>query len=185
METLRTQNRRQFLAPLTGAILLAGGCKGKHSRTVVQNEEQPETGPKMASSVKMGDAAATTQLLRGCYGLEGGSGRWTAGAFAVLLRPPLTAAQKGATLQFAFSIPDVLIQKLNAVTLTASSGGKKLASERYAKPGAYTFHADLAPELLAKEEITVEFALDKSLPAGSVDQRELGLVATSVGLESK
>ena len=177
-----TSRLRSFLACLL--LLSLGACRGRHSRTEVKNEE-PEPGPRFVSALKMADQAAATQLLKGFYGVEGGAWRWTAGEFHVLLRPPLAAAQKGAVLTLAFSIPDVLIQKLGAVSLSASAGTSKLKSENYSKPGAYTFSADVPAALLAGESITIDFALDKSLPAGSVDQRELGLVATAVGLESK
>ena len=176
---------RLILIPVLIALLLTGACRGKHNRATVQNEEPPEGGPRIASTLKMGDAAAAAQLLHGFYGLEGGAWRWTAGTFTVLLRPPLASAQRGATLTFVFSIPDVLIQKLKTVTLTATIGTTKLKPETYSKPGSYTFTADVPAELLAKEAITVDFALDKSLAAGSVDQRELGVVATAVTLESK
>jgi hypothetical protein len=177
-----TPTRRTTLTILTTALLT--GCRGKHNRGAVQNEE-PEGGPRIASALKMSDASAPAQLLRGFYGLEGGAWRWTAGNFAVLLRPPIASAQRGATLAFAFSIPEILIQKLKTVTLTATVGTTKLKSETYSKPGSYTFSADIPPEQLAKEAITIDFALDKSLAAGSVDQRELGVVATSAALESK
>lgn len=166
------------------ALLLIAACRGRHSRTEVRNEE-PETGPSLASALKMSDPVAATQLVKGFHALEGGAWRWTAGDFHVILRSPLAAAQKGATLFFAFSIPEIVTQKLSPVTLTASIGSTKLKSETYSKPGAYTYLAEVPAALLAGESITVDFALDKSLPAGSVDQRELGLVATSVGLESK
>jgi len=183
---LRAIPRRSLIIPLAFVLLVSGACRGKHSRTTVQNEEAPEGGPRIASTFKVGDPAATAQLLRGFYGLEGdGAWRWTAGSFAVLLRPPLTAAQHGATVALSFSVPDVVIQKLGPVTLTASAGGTKLGSAKYTKPGAATFSAEVPPELLTKETITIDFALDKSLPAGSIDQRELGVVATSVSLESK
>ena len=71
------------------------------------------------------------------------------------------------------------------MALTASVGATKLKSETYAKPGAYTFTADVPAELLTKDSVTVDFALDKSIPASAADQRELGVIATSVGLESK
>jgi hypothetical protein len=176
-----THTRRTSLALLTTALV---GCRGKHNRPAVQNEE-PEGGPRIASSLKMSDAAAPAQLLHGFYGLEGGAWRWTAGTFTVLLRPPIASAQRGATLTLAFSIPEILIQKLKTVTLTATLGATKLKSETYSKPGSYTFSADIPADQLAKEAITVDFALDKSLPSGSVDQRELGVVATSAALESK
>jgi hypothetical protein len=41
------------------------------------------------------------------------------------------------------------------------------------------------PDLLVKEAITLDFALDKSISPGSADSRELGIIATSIGLESK
>jgi len=165
-------------------IFVLTACRGRHSRTEVKNEE-PAGEATVVSSLKMSDQAAAKQLVKGFYGLESGSWRWTAGQFQVLLRPPVTAAQKGATLTFAFSIPEVTIQKLHDVTLTASVGGTKLKSEKYSKSGAYTYSAEVQPAQLGGEAVTVDFSLDKSLPAGSVDQRELGLVATAVGLETK
>jgi hypothetical protein len=168
-------------------LIVTAACRGKHQRVVVQNEEEPaEGGPRVASTFKMSDPGAPGQLLHGVYGLESGSWRWTAGKFTFLLHPPLASAEHGATLTFAFSIPDIVMQKLGPMTLTASVGSTKLKSETYSKPGAQTFVADVPPgNLLAGETMAVDFALDKSLPAGSVDQRELGVVAISVGLEGK
>jgi hypothetical protein len=178
-------NRRALLIPFLLLALTAAACRGKHSRTVVQNEEA-EGGPRIASSLKMGDPSATAQLLRGFHSLEGdGAWRWTAGTFAVLLRPPLGAAQHGATLSFSFSAPELVIQKLQSVTLTASIAGRKLKSETYTKSGSARYSAEIPGDQLTGESVTVEFALDRFLPAGSVDKRELGVVATAVGLESK
>jgi hypothetical protein len=169
---------------LAGVLLVAAACRGKHSRVAVENEE-PEGGPRIASALKMNDAATSQQLLKGFYGLEGGAWRWTAKNFSAMLRPPLASAQRGATLTLAISIPPVVIDKLSAVTLTASSGSTKLKSETYSKPGSYTFSADVPPDLLVKEAINIDFALDKAIPAGSADSRELGIIATGIGLESK
>lgn len=165
-------------------IFLAVSCRGRQSRAQARNEE-PEAAPSVASVLKMSDQAATVQLLKGFHSLEGGSWRWTAGRFQVLLRPPAGAAQKGATLSFAFSLPDVVIQKLSALSLSASIGSTKLTTEKYSKPGPYTFSADVPATLLTGETVIVDFEFDKSLPSGSVDQRELAAVATSIGLESK
>jgi hypothetical protein len=170
---------------LVAALLLTGGCRGKHQRTTVENEEPGEAAPRFASTLKMNDPGAPAQLVKGFYGVESGAWRWTAGQFSVLLRSPLSAAQRGGALTFAFTIPDVVTQKLGPVTLTASVGATKLKSETYVKPGAYTFTADVPAELLAKDTVTIDFSLNKSLAPGSVDQRELGLIATAAGLESK
>lgn len=173
--------RACFLVPV---LLLAVSCRGRHSQAQVRNEE-PEAAPSVASVLKMSDAAASVQLLKGFHSLEGGAWRWTAGKFQVLLRPPTGAAQKGATLSFAFSLPDVVIQKLSALSLSASIGSTKLKTEKYSKPGPYTFTADVPATLMAGDNVIVDFEFDKSLPSGSVDQRELSAVATSIGLESK
>src|SRR5438105_189836 len=81
-------------------ILLTGfSCTGKHNRVTVQNEEA-DTGPRMVSTVRMNDSKAGAQLLSGFYPVENDGWRWTAGRFSVLLRTPLAAAQRGATLMF-------------------------------------------------------------------------------------
>jgi hypothetical protein len=176
--------RRAAVLFAAALLVSSAACRGKHSRTTVENEE-PQAGPRIATAFKMSDPAATQQLLKGFYGLEVGAWRWTAGKFSVLLRPPLASAQRGGTLTFSFSIPDVVAQKLSSMTLTASIGGTKLKSETYTKAGSYTFTSDVPPDLLAKEAVTVDFELDKSLPPTAADQRELGVIATRVGLEAK
>lgn len=181
-------NNRSFAATtLAAVLLLSGACRGKHSRPTVENEEPQAAAvaPAMASTLKMSDAAAAQQLIRGFHGLESGAWRWTAKSFTVLLRPPVASAQRGATLNFNFVIPDVVIQKLSGVTLSATVGQTKLKSETFSKPGNYTFSADIAPELLVKDALTFDFTLDKAIAPSSADVRELGIIATGVGLESK
>lgn len=176
---------------LAAALILTGACRGKHHRTSVENEEPaeattPETTPThLTSSLKVNDPGASTQLVKGFYGIEGGSWRWTAGHFSIVLSSPLSSAQRGGTLTLAFNVPDIVIRKLGSITLSAAVGVTKLKSETYNKPGSYTFTADIAPELLSNDTITVDFALDKSLTPGSVDQRELGIIVTAVGVVSK
>jgi hypothetical protein len=178
------QSRLYTAWVLAATLVVTGACRGKHSRTTVENEE-PEGGPRIASSLKMSDPAAPQQLLKGFYGLEGGAWRWTAKNFSAMLRPPLASAQRGATLTFSITVPPVVIEKTSGVTLTASSGSTKLKSETYSKPGSYTFTADVPPDLLVKEAITLDFSLDKSISPGPTDSRELGIIATAIGLESK
>jgi len=170
---------------LAGALMLTVACRGKHSRTTVENEEPVEGGPRLASAMKMNDPAAAQQLVKGFSGVESGTWRWTAKNFSAVLRPPLASAQRGAVLTFSISIPDVVIQKLSSVTLSASSGTTKLKSETYSKPGSYTFSADVPPDLLIKDAITIDFALDKAIPPSAADSRELGIIALAIGLESK
>jgi len=178
------QTRRSALFAAAALIAIAG-CRGKHNRAPIENEEPEAAAPKIASVMKMNDPAASQQLLKGFYGLEGGAWRWTAQRFSALLHPPVNSSQRGATLTFAISVPDVIIQKLSSVTLTASVAGKKLKAETYSKPGSYTFSAEVPAEFLSKDAVTIDFDLDKSMPAGASDQRELGIIATGIGLEAK
>jgi len=179
--------RRWLLRDFCGACFILAlavtstACKGKHNRVTVQNEE--EAAPRMASLLRMNDPQATAQMLTGFYDLENNSWRWTTGKFSVLLRTPLSAAQ-GGVVTFAFSLPDVAIQRLKSVEITASVNGMKLKSAKFDKPGANIFTADVPPALLSGESVRVDFALDKTIPP-DVDKRDLGVVDTSVGLSSK
>jgi hypothetical protein len=173
--------KRVLLAALAVPLLLAG-CRSKHKVEVEATEEEA---PTLSTTVHVADPRAAAQLISGFHGIENQSWRWTAGKFSVLLRPPRTAAQKGATLQFKFAVPDPVISRLKSVSVKASINGTDLAPEKYEKAGEYTYARDVPPNLLAGEAVTVEFVLDKFLPAGPDDHRELGVVAQSVGFEPK
>lgn len=176
------ETRRYMIAAFV--LTLAGaGCKGKHNRVTVQNEE-PDTGPRMLSTVRMNDSKAGVQLLSGFYSIENDSWRWTGRRFSVLLRTPLAAAQRGATLSFSFTVPDIVIQKLRNITLTASINGMTLSSADYNKAGPFVFSTEVPASLLPAETVKIDFALDKSLPP-EIDKRELGIIASSVGISAR
>jgi len=172
---LETRHRALFLLAIAVAT---AACKGQHDRVTVQNEEEPE--PRMASLVRMNDPKASAQMLSGFYGLEDNTWRWTSGKFAVQLRTP-PAAQSGAILAFSFTIPDVIVQKLGKIRITASIGGMELKSAEYGTPGSYVFSADVPASLLTAESVKVDFFLNKTMrPDG--DARVLGVVANSVSI---
>jgi len=174
-----------ILAP--GFVLLlalgSAACQGKHDRVILENE-QPDAGQRPVSLILMNDSKASAQLLSGFYPVENGAWRWTAGKFSVLLATPPGAAQSGATLTLALTVPDAVITKLKDTTLTALINGTKLQSTKYTKPGPYVYTADVPSSLLTANTVTVDFALDKSMAPG-VDKRELGIVTSSVSLNSK
>jgi hypothetical protein len=176
-----TKTRSLLAASVLALALFGTACSAKHETVAVQNEE--DTGPKLLSTVRMNDPKAEAQLLSGFYALEG-TWRWTAGKFTALLKTPLGAAQRGATASLDFTIPDSVIQKLKNMTLSASINGMTLKSTTYKDAGQYTFTADVPASMLAGDTVKVDFALDKSLPPG-VDKRELGVIATSVGIAGK
>jgi hypothetical protein len=177
---------RQFIHKLGSAALLTllafaiSGCKKD-----VAVEETQEEAPGLAAVVRMGDARVAGQLATGFYGVEQNAWRWTRQNFSVVLRPPAGSAQKGAKLNFKFTIPDSHIAKLQSVTLSGEAGGQPLAPETYKTGGNLTYSRDIPASALTGESVKVDFHLDKVMPPAGADKRELGVVALSVGLEPK
>jgi hypothetical protein len=179
---LETKKSTLFGALALACALYGGGCSGKNDSPSTQTEQN--TSAPLLSTVAMSNTQAESQLVRGFYGIENGW-RWTAGHFTALLKTPPDAAKTGATLSFNFSIPEGVIQKIDSIALTASINGMPLKSETYSKTGNYVYTADVPASMLTGATVKVDFALDKTLPPGPVDKRELGVVAQSVGIAGK
>lgn len=168
---------------LCAALVASGtGCKRAKKTRV---EATDEAGPTLASVVNMSDTRASVQLLKGFHDLEGNAWRWSMGKFSVTLRPPQNASQKGATLVVKMTIPEAIMGQVKSTTLTANVNGAPIAGETYTKAGEYTYSKDVPASALGADAVTVEFALDKFLPPGASDQRELGVVVSSIGFEAK
>jgi hypothetical protein len=173
---------RLFLAFLL-AISLNLACSGKHSTAVQNDEGEPAGKAPIVSTLKMSDPSAKEQLTKGFYGLEANAWRWTAGNFSVTLKTPLGAAQKGATLTLDLTVSDAALKQLHFQTLAASVGATALKSEKYVDAGSHTFTADIPAAALTGDTVTVDFSLDNALPP-AVDKRELGVIVSSIGIES-
>jgi hypothetical protein len=172
---------------VTATLFLAASlnlaCSGKHS-TTVQNDEGESAGKApIVSTLKMSDPSAKAQLTKGFHQLEANAWRWTAGDFSVTLKTPLGAAQKGATLTLALTVSDVVLKQVHSQTLSAAVGATVLKSEKYVDAGSHTFTADIPATALTGDTVTIDFSLDNSLPP-AVDKRELGVIVSSVGIES-
>ena len=169
------------------AAFLAAAFSACQSKTVkvAQSEEQ---GPPLSSAVHTGDPKSETQLLSGFYAVEQGSWRWTGQRFAVLLRPPGGSGQKGATLNVQLAVPQVTIDKLKTITLSATAGGANGASlppETYSQAGSFTFTRDVPAAQLAGDSVRIDFQCDKAIPPSGTDQRDLALIVSSVSLDAK
>ncbi len=138
--------------------------------------------PRAASSVSMADPAQAAQLLNGFYGIEGQRSRWTGKSFSVLLKSPPGSQVAGAELALKLYIPDVQIQKLGPMTLSADAGGYPLTISTFSQPKEYTYSAQIPGEALRSGLVLVSFRLDKSSVGLNGDARELGVVVTSVSL---
>lgn len=143
--------------------------------------ETDEGPPRLAMMISMADPKTSPQLLDGFYGLEGNSWRWTASHFSVSLRPPSNAVQMGAILKVDLSIPQPLIDRVKTTTLMASVQATPLSPESFTQSGSFTFARDVPAKLLDADSVTVNFSLDRFLPAGSIDGRELGLIVSAIG----
>ncbi len=166
---------------LAGLLLGAAGCKRGQPKADATIEE----GPLLQTMLQVGDPNAAAQLIKGFHDVEAGTWRWTMGKFSVTLSPPPKASERGAKLVLRLMVPEPVIKKLTSLKLSASVDGVALAEETYTKPGQYIYSQDVPAQALAKRVVTVDFALDKFLPPGEADQRELGLVVTAVGFEAK
>lgn len=164
------------------AGVLAAGCKRKHhpnpSATI---EEESE----LASTISVAEPRDASQLLSGFYGLEQNAWRWSMKKFAVSLAPPLNGAQRGATLELACSLPDVIAAKMLGVSVTPIVGGVRLAPVKVDKAGDQVLKFDVPAEPLKKDAVIVEFELDKAIGPETSDSRELGLVVSHIGFVSK
>jgi hypothetical protein len=172
-------------AVLAAVALATTGCNREHKVTVKETVEEAPGKTAVPVVVSMGDPKQEKQLVSGFYTIEANAWRWTAKDFTVSLRPPTGSAVQGATLDFALSIPQVIVDKLQSVTLSASINGTALAPETYTREGQYDYKRDVPANVLTGSAARVEFHLDKAMPPSGGDARELGLVARSVGLEAK
>lgn len=135
--------------------------------------------------IQVADPRTRLQLTKGFHDVEHNAWRWTEGSFSATLRPPLGSSQKGATLILRFKIPEVVLEKLKTIRLSASVNGLALPPEEYNKPGGYTYSRDVPPPALEAEAVSVNFTLDKFLPPTPADLRPLGVVVSEIGFEAK
>lgn len=170
--------RLTISAALALVILAAPGCKKK-----AQNVQYVEDGgSQLATAVNVADPRTAIQLLRGFYDLESDSWRWTSSKFAVALRPPKDPAGEGVKLYLDYTVPEVFLKKVPKTTLSVTVDGKPLEPETITTSGSRKYERLVPAELLKGDVVTVEFVLDKFLPPGESDQRELGLIVTQAGL---
>jgi hypothetical protein len=170
---------RYVVAALILAVVGLGSCSKKRAaeQALVQ-EEEPFDG---LAAFSVANPRAQEQLLQGWYPVEQGAWRWTEKHFAVALKVP--AKGKAATLEFKFTLPEAEVAQLHSVTLAATINGTALTAETYTKPGDQVYARSVPATALGAGAVRVDFQLDKALPPNERDQRELGVVATSVGLE--
>ena len=173
MTTRRTLTLTLILVPL---LLIGSGCKRRRK----------SSGQVLATTVFAGDPNIASHFVKGFWGIEDNSWRWTAKDFSVDLSAPLHSEQRGAQLVMKLAVPDPVIQKLNSVQLSASIDGFKADPQTFTKPGQYTYTRDVPAEKMHETApVRIDFSLDHAIPADANDHRELGIIVTEVGLVAK
>ena len=168
------------LIPLLLLALLLGpsGCRRKHHPNPAATVEEPG---ELESAFRVADPAAESQILYGFYPVEQQSWRWTMRKFAVSLRPPAGAAVEGAKLELKFTVPPPIASRLKDLKLSAKVAGADLPVFEITGEGEQQLLVPVPPRVLAGDAVTVEFELNRAVPPGGIDSRELGVVVTSVG----
>jgi hypothetical protein len=161
--------------------VLTQACKRPDPIRLQPTIEEPAT---LVSMIRIADPSTSSQLVRGFYPLESNTFRWAARRFSVALGTPAGARANGAWLVLVFSLPDVSIQTLKKITLTAKMGDVELSPEEYTTPGQHQYRREVPVSALTKDVIGADFTVDKFLMLPN-DGRELGLVVTQIGLVAK
>ena len=115
------------------------------------------------------DPDGNLRLIDGWHDLEYRTWRWTARRFSVVADAP----EGAATLEFRFSIPEAIFERLGALTLSPRVNGAALAPRTFAAAGFHRYVSALPPG--ASGELRIDFELDKSLNDPALDARELGV----------
>lgn len=176
---------RTIVLPACGLILFSFGIGCKRNKPIAPVVDVAPEKPPISATVHMADPQAAGQLLSGFHKLEENAWRWSMQRFTLAMGTPDGAAANGATLSLKFTLPEPVIAKLGAVTITAKVNGVALPSQVFKKSGGAEYSQPVPASALKGETATVEFALDKALAAGTLDQRELGVIVTQVSLDAK
>ena len=167
------------------AALLLVAFAATNCRIKKKSAAKAEDDGQLVSVINVADPRGSVQLTRGFHGLENQSWRWTMKNFTATLRPPAGSSQKGAKLELKFTIPDVMFNRVGPMTVDARTNGIDLGPQTFSNAGDYTYTRDIPATALASDAVAIDFAVDKGLPPGDPDPRELAVIVTSVGLISK
>ena len=166
----------------TKELLLKAGIaiNGTHPWDIRVHDERVYDRIFSSGSLGIGES-----YMDGWWDVEDHAWRWTARKFAVVLRAPIGAARRGATLRFNFTLPDVVFSHFKSLTLSASVEGTPLAPETYRRPGSAVYTREISAAILSAPSIRIDFGLDNAFSPGNGDPRQLGVIAHSLGLESQ
>ena len=183
--TPRVSAGLRYATAATLAILLLASATACRKRNKPRTDLIQEEPAGLVTMLHTADPRGAVQLLRGFHDVENDAWRWAAGDFAVTLRVPKSAAQKGANLVLKFAVAEPSIQKFGSLTVTGKLDSMDLKPEKYTAAGPATYTREIPANALTGESVTASFKLDKFIPASDADQRDLGVIVSLIGLEVK
>jgi hypothetical protein len=170
--------RRVAFLPLLAAAAICCGCPSNAP------ELPARRAPQLLSRVEAADPRAAPQMIEGFYPLEQRLWCWTSRKFTVALAPPRSVPGLPMEVVLLFTLPEVIIDKLGPITLTARIDGAEVGSRLYDQPDVgLVFDAEVPENLLSNGRTVVEFELDKSMIVDEVPRRDLGVVFLSAALQ--
>jgi len=116
----------------------------------------------------------SVKLLEGWYPLEQNSFRWTSRRFSVELRKALSMDAR--KLRFTFHLPEAVVQASGPITIRAEVNGEKFSTATFSTQGEHNYTVDLGRRISKNGPVKIDFSVDKALPAGDLDTRELALI---------
>jgi hypothetical protein len=191
---LNALGHHQFPLPSEGFLQAFDELRPSAQRTTIPHRDgtpyaevieiQPNTthAVRVVPSLRTADPAIASQL-EGFHKIEDDAFRWTQRRFAVTF--PLSDFQKDgrARLELQVYVPDIVIQKLGAIVLSARVANHSMAPETFAKPGTFTYSRDIPAAWLSAGPNRVDFELDKAMPPSATDPRELGIIVSRASLK--
>jgi hypothetical protein len=136
----------------------------------------------LANELSMSSAGVEPQLT-GFYQPDERGWRWTKREFSVKVGTA-DLADHGAWLLMEVFIPDTTLQQRGPVTLSARVGEHTVPPQVYDRPGAQAFKRAVPGDWIMPGGLTINFTLDKTVPAGA-DTRELGILVKTISVEPK
>lgn len=115
----------------------------------------------------------------GWHAVEPGGWRWTERRFSVRLESSVAASSN--RLRMRIYVPEAVLADGVALTMRAFANGVELPVHRFAQPGEYEYAPELAGFETGREDIRVDFCLDRALVPDAADNRERGIVVAEIG----
>jgi hypothetical protein len=75
-----------------------------------------------------------------------------------------------------FHLPEAVVRASGPITIHAKVNGAAFAPETFSMEGEYSYTIDLGRRISKGGPLRIDFTVDKALPAGDLDTRELALI---------